>query len=346
MWGRAALVLAPILLASCGELIDADSYDTAPQGRRYRDPADILPAACRPCIEQNCANQLAACASDPECDGASRCVFGKLDPATFHDCTNLHPTAGAFGTPLGTCAAAACMPDCATDVLWACVGNYVWPAPQGDSAVVRYQVLDFVSLKPVVGLSVKACDRRDPDCHGSFDSGFTDGSGHIELEVPMLEKSTYGIGESGFDGFLLVEGEGFPPTYRYQSRPIIGPSDSSFSLATLATIAASAQTVHAPLDPERGILIIEAWNCVETRAAGVRFEVDTADEQSTGFYFAGGLPAKLEATTSAGMGGYINLRPGLTTVRVVDTATNREVARSSAHVHAGGLTVLGMLPET
>lgn len=341
------LVLALPLLG-CGELIGADDYETAPPGSVYRDPADVLPAACRPCVEEYCPSQLQACASDAECDAASRCAFGSVNPGKLVECSAAHPEGALAATAFATCAENACV-DCLAEQAWSCVGNYVWPEPEDNSVSIEEQVLDYVKNTPIPGVLVRVCDRRVPDCDpalgGQFDQQTTDEQGWVSLTVPMLYKKGFGSGSNGFDGFLLVEGDGLRPNYRYTSLPAVRGHKSAFTIASEEATAALGKTAGLELDPTRGILIGEMRNCFHTRPAGVRLEVDSADAATDAFYLVVGLPsAKQKETTINGIGGFTNLPPGPATVVAIEASTGKEIARSTVHVHASATTTVLLQP--
>ena len=82
---------------------------------------------------------------------------------------------------------------------WRCIGTPPKAAvPATSSAIVRFQVCDFISncTVPVTGLEARLCDKLDIGCLNPRVTDLHDVDGVIEVEVPM--------GPRGFDGYLQV----------------------------------------------------------------------------------------------------------------------------------------------
>jgi len=272
-------------------------------------------------------------------------MYGNVNPAQSAACSAAHPKSAALAGNFAQCVETACN-QCWQGTAWSCVGSYLWPLPEHESETVEYTLIDYVTSKPLVGVDVDACDRRDPECATPSDEETTDENGIVRLTLPMLKKSEFGAGLDGFDGFLLVTGPGLLPTYRYSSLPVVRSSATAFTIVNAATTQSLAQAMKVALDPTRALLVAEIWDCFGIHAPGVRFDVDLADAKSVPYYLVTGLPSTTQSeTTVNGIGGVVNAPPGQTTVVAVETATGRELARSTVQTHAGAITTLYMLPS-
>lgn len=342
---RTLALATSLALAGCGSLISASDYATQGPSHAYRDPADILPASCRPCLEQYCSPEIEACAADAECEAASRCLYGEVNPARGNECAAAHPSAMPVAASLGNCAISACG-ECREEAAWACVGDYAWPLPVNETEVFEDTLVDFVTGKPLGDVTVRACDRRDPECLEPFDEQTSDPSGKVTLTLPMLKKTGFGSGEDGFDGFRWLTGPGLRPTYRYANLPAVQGGAGVYAVANAATTQALAQATGIVVDPTRAVIVAEIKDCYSIHAAGVRFEADATDAASTPYYLVTGVPNTTQTETTAnGIGGWVNVPPGQATIVAREANTGRELARSIVSTHAGATTVLVMLPS-
>lgn len=339
--------LSALGLAGCGELLGADEYSVTPPAKAYQSSADIFPPKCQACVREACATEVASCDESASCDQAARCVYGHFDPGGSAQCSHLLVSTQA--SLLGLCAADQCIPDCDPELPWACVEKYDFPAPKAKSASLDIQYLDFGTGKPLPDVTVKACDRRDPSCSGPgspYDQALTDADGKVLLTVPMLKNALFGLGPDGFDGFFELTGAGIAPNLRYGKNPIITDAVISGRIVSQVQLQQLLQLTKLDLAPDRGVVNVEAFDCVNFRPKGLRFELSNADGETRSYYFRNGLPDPTATETSVeGMGGFVNVPAGTATVHAYRVEGGQEVSFAAVSVRPGTVTALGLSPS-
>jgi protocatechuate 3,4-dioxygenase beta subunit len=134
--------------------------------------------------------------------------------------------------------------------------------------------------------------------------------------------------------------------------PLIYPPGLDPSLLTTTMIAVSRSalsalgaSVGATLDPSRGVLAGTLTDCDNKPAAGVVFDVEQADEQTSSYYFQNGLPSVgRTATDEGGTAGFVNVPAGLVTVTTKLERTNQRIGSRTLLVRPGTLTAFSLPP--
>lgn len=233
---------------------------------------------------------------------------------------------------------------------WACVGNEPPLSDAPNSVTITANIADFLTQKPVPGLSLKVClSGTDPNCQDSVGPFTSDAQGVAKVQIP--------VGAKGFDGYLLVTGnvqvadeggmhsEPIIPYLWYFSRAVV--SDGTYPLATFSTTGFNVilGALGATPDPARGHLSVEATDCSDQPAAGVKLDASTADASSTGFYVIDQLPSAQATRTKDGIAGYLNLPAQITTITTTPDAIGKPDAQRSVFIKPGALTTIRLSPN-
>ena len=97
--------------------------------------------------------------------------------------------------------------------------------------------------------------------------------------------------------------------------------------------------------PDRGDLIVRAYDCLGQTAEGVVFSSLEGDDSTVPFYMIKGIPStKQSQTDDSGRGGLLNLPPGSVTLTGRVAATGQEVGTLSVFARAGELTYTALVP--
>ncbi len=218
---------------------------------------------------------------------------------------------------------------------WGCVGLV---GPPG-SADLTYQIkLSDGGNDPAAGLMAERCAASDPDCSMSLGSEAVLQNGAIEASVP-----------ASFYGYLDVTGGGYKPMLVY-----LGPP-SNLPLPVEPVPLFSAFWFNVVLqavgldteDPARGHLLVLGADCTLSPAAGLSFSASTADAQTERFYQvdADTIDAQGTETYDVGLGGFVNLPPGLAVVRLYFASdTSTPIGQAEVTIRAQSITMLRLGP--
>ena len=223
------------------------------------------------------------------------------------------------------------------------------PTMPMQSATVPFEmpVLEFVSDKVPRGLKALACEVNDVSCANpvaSFED--TGNTGVIKLDLPYE-----------FNGFLEVTSEipgpdmppDMLPALWYFTRPLTEPRVAkhlaAVAPATLELLAAIAG--HAVM-ANRGLVILEAFDCSRTSVGGIHFE--ESKQAAIPFYIIDELPS-IESTVTVrdekndiAAGGFLNATPGFTVFTARIGLTGPALGEFNGHVRASTVTYLDIYP--
>lgn len=289
-----------------------------------------------------------------QCDSHAQCVEADLgDRCENHVCVAV--ARGCTGDDCGTSASAA-TGACASDrhcrdraaprcLRGACVSDEVaerWicdPEPEPtESGPVDYSfdVVEFRSGKPPGNLVASACRSNDADCSDPL-ATFEDeaGTGQVRFELP-----------SGFLGFIEVESDAMP-ALSYSSKPIRTDSIGRvLQVSAPSTVELLATIDGTTVEPDKGIALIEAFDCSGTPAGGVHFEESRGTAHP--FYIVNHTPNS-DITTSVydpennvADGGFLNLDPGFITFTARLGEDGPVLGEFNARVRAGAFTFVDM----
>jgi hypothetical protein len=294
-------------------------------------------------------------ASDPQCHSSADCVASRLgNRCVQHVCTGSVASRNdaTTGQPekLG-----ACLRDsqCKTDDAPRCMhGSCVseelaerWLCPESEAAagesassLVHYsfQVLEFVSRKSPGHVVALACRTNDVVCADPVDR-FEDekGDGLVELTLP-----------AGFSGFFEVHSDALP-ALSYLTKPLTHDlRDRDLQVSAQSTLDLLASIDKTVFEPDKGLALVEAFDCSGTPAGGVHFEESKGTSKP--FYIVDNTPNS-DATVSVydsihnvADGGFINVDPGFVTFIARWGVDGPMLGEFNAHVRESTITFVDM----
>lgn len=221
---------------------------------------------------------------------------------------------------------------------WSCLQVQRPPSPlvtipAGASRLVQsLQVLSLANGEVPPNVRVRACPARDVDCANPLtDNISVDLRGWVDL--PLYE---------GFDGFLEITGETVVSTLLFYSDPLRpnGQVDKTpLGLVEKDLLPGLSGATGTQQDPALGLVYLRAFDCQGVAAPGVTFSIDRPGWR---WYFVGALPsASAEETADTGLGGFINVAPGVAVVDARLPSENLAIATpKSVLVRANWMTGL------
>jgi hypothetical protein len=226
---------------------------------------------------------------------------------------------------------------------WSCLREEEAPALLVNSPVGARPLVLSLQLTLLVGggvpsgVRVRACATRDVECAVPLTSDVAiDARGWVDL--PLYE---------GFDGFLEIRGDALVPTMLFYGDPLrVGTEVDTTPLGIVeqSLLPGLSQATGTLQDMALGLVYLRAFDCQRTAAPGVTFAIDREDV--TRWYFVGSLPSSTaEATGDTGLGGFINVRPGIAVVRAELPGSPVPIASpQSVLVRPGWMTGLRIVP--
>jgi len=221
--------------------------------------------------------------------------------------------------------------------------NCSLPAPATtDTVHYQFNVRLFVDrAKAPENLVTKACEVGDIACSAPV-AVFTDttGDGAVEFDLPKGRPVYFEVTSSA----LTVL------TYMPTPPEVDNPKLRDILVPTTPVIESLASANNLPIDPTKGITLLEIEDCTGRPAGGVHFTQNP--ESGNGFYFRNALPFANEVVTAydevsgVAYGGFINVTPGIVEFAAywgVDGALLRSLA---AQVRANTVTTLEMHTRT
>jgi hypothetical protein len=218
---------------------------------------------------------------------------------------------------------------------WSCLGSVVWP-PVGTGYInATLNLKNIVTYAPIVGVNARVCRKLDVSCEQPiFDGLQSDELGKLLVQAP-----------SGFDGYVELKGSNAIPGSYFFYPPLTETREVPFvPILPLSDFTGFAQLVGSQILPERGHLVLGAYDCSHKFTEGVSIFSPEADASSSTFYLIKGIPnSKAEATDSSGYGGILNLRPGSVTLsgRLI---TGEIIGTESLLIRGGEITYTSLLP--
>ncbi|HKU38485.1 MAG TPA: hypothetical protein VJR89_10070 [Polyangiales bacterium] len=288
-------------------------------------------------------------ASDPQCDSNADCVASGLGArceqrvcvgraASRSDGVSSAPSSCLSDSQCKNRDAPVCMRGtCVSQDLaerWLCEPREA----VDESQVIHYsfQVLEFISRKSPGNVKVLACRTNDVSCQNPVAS-FVDqkGDGLVELELP-----------AGFSGFFEVKSDAVT-ALSYLTKPLTHDlRDRDLQVSAPTTLKLLAMTDGTEFDEDRGLALVEAFDCSGTPAGGVHFEESKGSSKS--FYIIDNTPnsaAELsvyDPIHDVADGGFINVEPGFVTFRARWGVDGPVLGEFNAQVRANTFTFVDM----
>jgi hypothetical protein len=209
-------------------------------------------------------------------------------------------------------------------------------ASESDTVQYSFDVLEFVSRKPPANLVAAACRTSDADCSDPL-SRFTDeaGTGEVKLELP-----------NGFLGFIEVTSDALP-ALSYVTKPIRHDQKGrTLQVSAASTVELLATIDGSVVDPEKGVALLEAFDCAGKPAGGVHFEESRGTAHA--FYIVNHAPnsditaSVYDAENDVADGGFLNLDPGFITFTARLGKDGLVLGEFNARVRASAITFVDM----
>ena len=156
-------------------------------------------AAFQSCMTGSC-EQERACAGSAGCDAVTRCYVACPTPDCITTCvasrgvdpgwcfadagaTDASSTSTGFARAASACASV-------SENFWECVGHVSWPPVQAATTTLQNRVTDSSSGMTISGMKVEACGTEDIECNAPWAVDYTDSSGWVSMQVPLLPASS------------------------------------------------------------------------------------------------------------------------------------------------------------
>jgi hypothetical protein len=265
--------------------------------------------------------------------------------ATTTDCVRRGPAFASAVCASGICRAEGGAADAGDP--WSCLASPPAAAPPPDADVaVTMSLFDPVTPAPgrngkaLPGIVIRGCAKLDVVCANPIVASVTtDAEGNAKLGIP-----------AGFDGYLELTGPSIVPALWYFS-PLpdaqAAPRSYNVGLLSPASFSQIAATVGASIDDTAGHSFNFALDCAQsygTFGSGVSFTPSATRTGTRSFYLINGLPSTTATTTDgSGVGGFVNLKPGVVTV-TADLAGQR-TGSVSVLIRAGVITYSPIAPS-
>jgi hypothetical protein len=231
---------------------------------------------------------------------------------------------------------------------WECVGNTKQPPPAKPQVQLTVTLGDLFQPGRVVNdaVVVRICRRLDVTCAMPLSAAFhPDISGRALFMV-----------DAGFDGYVEVlpatfeppQPPQYVPTLIFFSQPLFDDLVSNTTrLLPLAELPGLVMATGGGtmLDPNLGAVFFQAADCSRMPAKGIMFSVDKTEPETHRFYTVGGFPTQMTMSTDqSGLGGFINLLPGIRSISGTRAADNLVVATTAVLVRPGFFTYCLLAP--
>ena len=255
------------------------------------------------------------------------------------------------------------MPDANVDPVWGCLGHVTPGTPQNGLVNVTMPFIDLVSMMPLTGLGVRACQKLDVKCDRPVNSmvAVADPMGISRFQVPsgfdgygqIVETTDAGDPiwadagpDAGDSGTMMPAAGRFIPSIVFFQPPIIRDLDYGivpiFKPSDIDVLAGAQGNTW---DKNYGLFFIGILDCSRKPAAGATFEINVIDQATKRFYYVNGFPDELAPSTDAsGFGGLLNARPGSITVTARVQATQVKIGEATVLVKAGTASYIYLPP--
>lgn len=314
-WLRFCLVgIASTVPLGCSVLIDVDS----PQCDVDADCADLMLGGR--CERHVCVVDAAACTGE-DCDTPS-------DPTNLACGSDVE-----CGGAAPVCMHGSCVPSTIAE-RFMCEE----PEPSDPPQTVSYgfRVVEFVSQAPPGNVVARACRNNDVQCDSPV-ATFTDaeGTGMVQLQLPY-----------GFTGYFDVTSDALH-ALSYLTKPINQDTqDRDLQVASSSTLDVLASVAGYPFEPDKGVVLIEAFDCSRSPAGGVHFVESKGTSHP--FYFVNHLPnaeaqeTVYDAENDVADGGFLNIDPGFITFSASFGKDGPKLGEFNAAVRASTITYIDM----
>jgi hypothetical protein len=200
--------------------------------------------------------------------------------------------------------------------------------------IYSVQVVDLSTGQIYPDARMRACGITDINCENPVTDWLTvDSQGWVHL--PLFRD---------FVGFFEVMSPEIVPYIFYVKEPLTRSIvEYPLAVISLASLGPLLQLVGVQPQPGTGIVVLRTFDCTGKTATGVRL---SSESGGTTWYFVDGLPSTMvSASSSDGLGGLVNVEPGLAVVDV-DAPTGVSIGGpQSLVVRANWMSVVFLRPR-
>ena len=228
----------------------------------------------------------------------------------------------------------------ASDERWGCLNSNsrTAEAPVFSGAaprvVLSLQIVDLSTGQIYPDAQVRACGLADITCENPVTERLqVDVRGWVD--VPLFQ---------GFTGFFEITSPQIVPYLFYLTEPVPAQSVTEYPMAaiSLASLLPLIQLVGETYEEGTGLLAARAFDCSGNTASGV--SLSTRNE-GVPWYLVDGLPtARASMTAADGLGGYLNVSPGLALIDVKAPNGSSIAGPQSMVVRPGWMSVVYIRP--
>lgn len=223
--------------------------------------------------------------------------------------------------------------------VWSCLTPNQEPAAPpvfsgtANRVIYSVQVIDLSTGQTYPDAVVRACGIADINCENPVTDRLTvDAEGWVDL--PLFQN---------FIGFLEVESSSAVPYLFYLTDPLSGSlTEYPLAIISRASLAPLVELLGVSLQAGTGVFAARVFDCEGNTASGVAL---SSDSEGTPWYFADGLPtASTGVTSSDGLGGFVNMQPGLAMVDMTAPGGISIAGPQSVVIRPGWLSAVFVRP--
>ena len=180
----------------------------------------------------------------------------------------------------------------------------------------------------------------DPSCTPiAPDDVISDDDGRLVLEVP------YGM----HGAVIITGGDDIVSTLVYiDPPPTAAESDIFIPVLDTTSVALMSMLTGKAIDAETGLVLVSTPDCTlqyNPFTPGVRYTLDSVGPTTEQFYLVDQLPdTTADATGPNGVGGFVNVPPGLAAINAVLVADDLAIGHGNFLVRKGWLTYAVISP--
>lgn len=207
---------------------------------------------------------------------------------------------------------------------WSCIGQLEAKTFEPGTAVGNMLVVELQDDSPLTDITVNVCSVTDVDCANPLDSGVTDATGRVTLDVTTAEQRYLElIGPTILDAISFNNGP-----------PRSDPFDELVRVIAPETFAVVENLLGVTADPARGHAGVQANDCQGAIGVGVTFEISTADADTViGYFSSVGAPnPNLTETGVDGRAAVANIPVGPATITATVAETGQVIGTRSFFV--------------
>lgn len=208
-------------------------------------------------------------------------------------------------------------------------------ASESERVIYSARIVDFTTRDIARGVSIRACVVTDVNCSQPITSPiFASEDGWFD--VPLFR---------GFDGYLEYGGDNYVPHTLYLTEPMSASITLDFPLHVidLDSLSSLSGLIGVNINPEAGLISVRSFDCQGVTADGVMLN---KSGDGVRWYFADGLPTSAETRTGGdGLGGWVNVPPGLAAVAAVAPTGAAISGEQTLVVRPGGVATAYIWPR-